>query len=349
MGQLKAKPHLAAVRPAAHGGPDYDELARLGIDPRDVLDFSVNTNPAPIPDGLRQAIACAQVTTYPDGNSGALRQAAAEAYSVGADQVLAGNGSSELIWLAAQAYIGPGDTALVRQPAFGEYEVAARIQGAEMARYSTDLAGALQEHRPSAAFVCNPNNPTGDQLDPGRLLELACEHPATLFVIDEAYADFVAGRPTAISRAMPENVLVLRSLTKFSALAGLRLGLAFGAGAVIDALRTVKPPWNVNAAAQAAGEYALRHPQLLPDLDWLAAARRRLVEGLRGLGLRPLPTDCNFFLVPVGDARGLRSRLLAQGCLVRDCASFGLPDHIRVAVRGDGDNARLLAAMAAVL
>src|SRR5579883_2490291 len=139
------------------------------------------------------------------------------------------------------------------------------------------------------------------------------------------------------------------SLTKFSALAGLRVGLAFAQPRVVDALRKVKPPWNVNAVAQAAGEYALRHPELLPDLAWLHAARDELMQGLRRLGLAPLPTDCNFFLVPIGDAAGIRRKLLGCGCLVRDCASFGLPDHIRIAARSPEDNAKLLAAFEEVL
>lgn len=317
---------------AVHGGVDEAELAALGLDREQVLDFSVNTNPAPVPDELRRVIAAADVASYPDSDSRRLRQAAAEAYGVSPEQVVAGNGSSELIWLICLAFLKPGDAVLVRQPTFGEYERAARIHHAEVTS------------QPPAAltFICNPNNPTGEYTPLDGL-------PAGLVVVDEAYADFVEGRPTLIGPAMPDNLLVLRSLTKFSALAGLRLGLAFGQPPLIEALRRVKPPWNVNAAAQAAGEYALHHPELLPDLTALAAARSELVDGLRRLGFAPQRTDCNFFLVPVDDAAVLRRKLLAQGCLVRDCTSFGLPDQIRVAVRAPADNARLLAALEACL
>jgi histidinol-phosphate/aromatic aminotransferase/cobyric acid decarboxylase-like protein len=313
-----------------HGGVDDAELRALGLAREDVLDFSVNTNPAPVPDELRRVIAAADVAAYPDSDSHRLRQAAAEAYGVSPEQVIAGNGSSELIWLICLALLSPGDTVLVRQPTFGEYERAARIYRCEVTRQPP--AGLT--------FICNPNNPTGDYTRLGSL-------PGGLVVVDEAYADFVEGRPTLIGPAMPDNLIVLRSLTKFSALAGLRLGLAFGQPPLIEALRRVKPPWNVNAAAQAAGEYALRHPELLPDLQALARAREALVGGLRGLGYAPQPTDCNFFLVPVGDAAALRRKLLAQGCLVRDCASFGLPGHIRIAVRTPADNQRLLTALEA--
>ncbi|HEY8692892.1 MAG TPA: histidinol-phosphate transaminase [Chloroflexota bacterium] len=330
---------MGLIPSRVHGGLDYAELRKLGMAPRDVLDFSVNTNPAPMPDELRQVIASADVSAYPDSESQGLREAAAEAYGVGPEQVIAGNGSSELIWLIGLAFLEVGDGVLVRRPTFGEYEAAARIHRADIRRYDGPLP---QEIAGRVAFICNPNNPTGDYTP-------VAEIPAGLVVVDEAYADFVAGRPTLIAPDMPDNLIVLRSLTKFSALAGLRLGLAFGRPPLIDALRKVKPPWNVNAVAQAAGEYALRHPELLPDLDWLSAARQDLVEGLRRLGLRPLPTDCNFFLVPVGDACELRRKLLTKCCLVRDCASFGLPDHIRIAVRTAEDNVRLLAAFESVL
>lgn len=338
---LGVRPETTPRRPApnrVHGGLDYAELRELGLSPRDVLDFSVNTNPAPMPDELRRVIAGVDVSAYPDSDSRQLRAAAAEAYGVSPEQVIAGNGSSELIWLIALAFLQPGDSVLVRQPTFGEYEAAARIHRAEVRGYD----GPLPRAEARMTFICNPNNPTGDCT---RLAELPA---AGWVVVDEAYADFVSGRPTLIGPDMPDNLIVLRSLTKFSALAGLRLGLAFGQSPAIEALRRVKPPWNVNAVAQAAGEFALRHPELLPDLGWLSAARQELVAGLRRLGLKPLPTDCNFFLVPVADARELRRRLLARGCLVRDCTSFGLPDRIRIAVRAPEANQRLLAAFESI-
>lgn len=342
---VKPRSHISELRPVVHGGPDYGELRELGLTPADVLDFSVNTNPAPVPDELLQVIASADVSTYPDGESRRLRETAAEVYGVTPEHVLAGNGSSELIWLAALAYLEPGDRVLVRQPTFGEYGAAAHVAGAAVTRYE----GPIPEAPAKLVFACNPNNPTGDCLVPSALDEAIRSRPDTLFVVDEAYADFVEGRPSLIGSGMAENLIVLRSLTKFSALAGLRAGLAFGQPAVIRALRAVKPPWNVNAVAQAAAEYALRHPELLPDLCRLRSARDELVDGLRRLGLAPLPTHCNFFLVPVPEAANARRRLLERGCLVRDCTSFGLPDHIRIAIRAPEHNRRLLAALEAAL
>jgi histidinol-phosphate aminotransferase len=354
---VPAKPHLGQLQPAVHGGPDYAELAKLGIGLDELLDFSVSINPAPAPPELSELLAGIDLSTYPDGESRQLREAAAECYGVTPEHVLAGNGSSELIWLIAFAYLEPGDSVLVLDPSFGEYERAARLCQADVTRvmvWQTSfppniaelLDQALEARQPKIAFVCNPNNPTGQHVSTADLLTLARHHPETLLVLDEAYADFVAGRPTAIRGDMPDNLTVLRSLTKFSGLAGLRLGLVFAQPAVIATLRTVKPPWNVNALAQAAGTYALRHPTMLPDLETLAAATDELMDGLRRLSFEPQATACNFFLVPVGDGRAFRRRLLEKRCLVRDCASFGLPGYIRVAVRTPDENGRLLRALA---
>src|SRR5581483_6617126 len=125
---------------------------------------------------LRQAIASADATTYPDGESRQLREAAAGAYGVSPEQVLAGNGSSELIWLIALAYLSPGDRVLVRQPTFGEYETASRIAGAFSIRYEGELESALAARRAKVTFVCNPNNPTGDRLALDMLRRLAEAH-----------------------------------------------------------------------------------------------------------------------------------------------------------------------------
>jgi histidinol-phosphate/aromatic aminotransferase/cobyric acid decarboxylase-like protein len=144
-------------------------------------------------------------------------------------------------------------------------------------------------------------------------------------------------------------VLVLRSMTKDYALAGLRLGYAVGPPRVVDALARVRSPWNVNALAQAAGLAALRDQgHLRETLDALQAAGAQLVTGLRQRGWDPLPSTVHFFLIDVGDGGRLWARLLREGVLVRDCASFGLPSYVRIAARRPEENARLLAAMAEV-
>ena len=336
---------IQQLSPAVHGGPNYAELRELGIDPAQLLDFSVNANPAHVPQELRDALASTDITSYPDTDCLRLREAAANTYGVTPEQVVAGNGSSELIWLVGLAFLKSREQVLVRDPTFAEYERAAHIFNAEIIHYN----GLLPRRTAEVAFICNPNNPTGDCLTPAELEAFVRGQPETLCVVDEAYADFVAGRPTVISGHMPENLIVLRSLTKFSALAGLRLGLAIARPSLIERLHAVKPPWNVNALAQTAGEFALSHHGLLPDLDSLEAAKAALMAGLRSLGLQPRQTSCNFFLLQVADAASTRRELLRRRCLVRDCTSFGLPDHVRIAVRTPEENRSLVAAFAEIL
>jgi histidinol-phosphate aminotransferase len=177
----------------------------------------------------------------------------------------------------------------------------------------------------------------------------AREHPATLFVVDEAYLSFAPRCHSALELGL-DNILVLRSMTKDYALAGLRLGYASGPESVVSALARVRPPWNANALAQAAGVAALNGEEhLRRSLNRLFRARERLVAGLEAIGLAVLPSEVHFFLVEVGDAAGTRAGLLQQGVLVRDCTSFGLPSYLRVAARRPEENARLLAAWRSLL
>jgi histidinol-phosphate aminotransferase len=269
---------------------------------------------------------------------------------------MAGNGSVELLWLTALAFVRPGDAVLIVGPTFGEYARAAVLMGAQAHCWTARPEGGfkvnpeevmqtLQRLRPRLVFVCNPNNPTGTLLAVEAIAAWANALPRTLFVMDEAYLPFAAGAPSILT--MPAaNILVLRSMTKAHALAGMRLGFAIGHPVIIHALATVCPPWNVNALAQAAGLAALAdQTHLTQSLAQLAHAKTVLVQSLQALDLALVPSATHFFLIKVKDATILRRALLQHGILVRDCASFGLPEYIRVATRRPEENARLLAAL----
>jgi histidinol-phosphate aminotransferase len=211
------------------------------------------------------------------------------------------------------------------------------------------IAEVLASLRPRLVFLCNPNNPTGAVLAPDTIAEWARQHRQTLFVIDEAYLPFAAGLDSALAFAT-ENVVVLHSMTKDFGLAGLRLGFAVGDERLIEMLGCLQPPWSVNAMAQAAGIAALvdlAHRQR--SLERLAHDSLELAGSLARLGLAPLPSATHFFLVRVGDAAAFRSALLSLGILVRDCASFGLPEYARIATRRREENERLLAAVREVI
>jgi threonine-phosphate decarboxylase len=348
------------VPPAVHGAPDFGELQRLGLSPDEVLDFSANTNPYGPSPAVRAAVANVSLERYPDREALALRATLSESLDVPAGRILAGNGASELIWLAALAFVRPGDEVLVIGPTYGEYARAATLMGGRVnswkARAADDfepdavaVADQLGWPGPRLVFVCSPNNPTGTTLAPEVLAVLARRQPRTLFVVDEAYQRFAAYLGSALE-VTAENLLVLRSLTKDCGLAGVRLGYAVGAEPVIEALRRVQPPWSVSAVAQAAGLAALSDPaHRAGSLQLLQEAKGELVAGLARLGLRPVPSVVPFFLVRVGNGADFRGALLKRRILVRDCASFGLPEYVRISTRRPEENERLLTAIREVL
>lgn len=217
---------------------------------------------------------------------------------------------------------------------------------------------ALQALAPWLVFLCNPNNPTGEYLAPGEVRYLQEGAPDALWILDEAYAEFTEDPWSAAQWVAPNGrggsgggrgpgCIVLRSMTKDFALGGLRLGYLLAPPAVVARLQKVQPPWSVNGVAQLAGLAAL------DEVAWrerttarLRRETRALREELVACGYAPLPTSVSYFLVPVGDAASMRERLVAERLFVRDCTSFGLPDHIRIAAKPRDENALLVQAMA---
>jgi len=353
------RPEILQIPDAVHGALDFAELDHLGLTPEAVLDFSVNGNPYGPSPLVREAIAHVPYDRYPDREVLALRRVLAAHLDVTPDQLLVGNGSTELVWLVALAFVRAGDTVLLVGPTFGEYARAAVLMGAHLCQYTAqpetdfqivpeEITRLLQQWQPRLVFLCNPNNPTGTFVSPDIIAHWTTAWPGTLFVVDEAYLTFAASAPSVLP-GLRHNMLVLRSMTKAYALAGLRLGYAIGTPDVLATLRRARPPWSVNALAQAAGIAALQDTAHLAScLAQIASAKHELLVGLQALGLAPLPSTTHFFLVRVGNAAACRQALLQRGILVRDCASFGLPEYIRVATRRPAENACLLTALAEV-
>ena len=351
---LEARSHLRNIQPCAHGSFSYRESAERGIPREEVLDFSANCNPLGPAPGVLAALRHLQLARYPDNEAVELRGALARSMGLDPGWIIAGNGSVELMWLLATAYLETGDHALVSGPTFGEYARACQVAGAtvetvlasEKGRFQPDLAGLIHRIdalRPKLAFLCNPNNPTGQLLPAqaiGQLLE-ACED--TLLVVDEAYLPFCQSSPDLVPYLSTGKLLLLRSMTKDHALAGLRLGYAVARPDVIEWLDRVRPPWNVNAAAQAAGIAALRERRYLEESRRVVEeGRRYLTDQLSKLGLRAVPSTANFLLVRVGRGASFRAMLLERGICVRDCTSFGLPAYIRIGIRTLPDCQRLV-------
>lgn len=259
-----------------HGGIRPAQLRALGLNPAEVLDFSASVSPLGPPAGLWDALQAVDLTAYPDPECLELRETISGHTGAAPDNILVGNGSTELIHLLAQAYLSPpragcSNAVLLLTPTYGEYAGACGLAGSELltlaARrdkgFSWDLEQAtaiIQERRPALVFLCNPNNPTGVYLNRGEVLRLAqaAAQVGGLLVLDEAYIGFVADAWDALSLrdrdcGVADDLVILRSMTKDYALTGLRLGYAMAAPAVTAQLAARQPDWSVNALAQVAG------------------------------------------------------------------------------------------------
>ncbi|MBM3947385.1 MAG: histidinol-phosphate aminotransferase family protein [SAR202 cluster bacterium] len=353
-----------------HGGLDAEELAALGLRPEEVLDFSASINPLGPPPSVVRALASLDLAAYPDRDCRDLRLALARRLEVSPEWVQVGNGSMELIHLLARAFLAPGDGAVIFTPTFGEYEAACRLQGAgvvEVRARETDgfqwsigefsaAGGATRgfAHQPQKTsrlvFLCNPNNPTGAYLARDDVERVITTFPQATVVLDEAYATFADEPWDSVPLLRHRNVVLLHSMTKTYAIPSLRLGYAVGHPEILDHTRRFQPSWSVNGAAQAAGLAALGEDAYLRVARACAQEGKAvLCEMLEAAGLRVTRGAANFVLVEVGDARAVRRRLLERRLCVRDCASFGLPRHVRIGVRTPQECGRLAEALIAVM
>ncbi len=359
-----------------HGAIDYAELQHHGLAPSQISDFSSNVNPLGTPSFIREALATVDLAHYPDRQALGLRSALAAQHNCELEQLLIGNGSNELIHLIARALLQPNDCVLLIEPTFGEYGYASSLAGAQLLHYQAsaetnfqldhaECCRLISQHRPRLVWLCNPNNPTGTELDARQIgqLQAACAEVQGYLVLDLAYADLVVGGRGAGVRGQGSGVrgegtladpsplapnpyvIQLYSLTKSYALAGLRLGYVVAQPSIITAMQRWQPQWSVNSLAQAAGLAISENPHWLgQNLGQWWTWSEQLRVGLTQIGLHVLPSCLPFFLVEVVDAQQTRSALLQYGCLVRDCCSFGLPKLVRIAPRQPHQNQCLLAA-----
>lgn len=338
-----------------HGSLDWLELRRAGIDAARVVDFSVNVNPFGPSLKVREAILAVNISAYPDRRALLLCETLAERNGVGFENILTGNGTAELIWLIAHAFLHPGKRVLIFGPTFGEYRRAAAAMGAAVYEQSTTPPAfevslpvwmeSICQIRPDVVFLCNPNNPSGVCLrnEQVRLLQDACP-PHALFVLDEAYRAFYHGEPFA-PPPLEGNGIVLRSMTKDFALAGLRLGYAIAEESTLQALCRFQPPWSVNAVAQAAALAAMDDLGYYDDtLHKLKSIASDFKRALMEKGAHVIPGEMHYFLICMThiSVPAFRKELLQRGINVRDCASFGLPHYIRLGTRLPGENQKLL-------
>lgn len=355
---LQPKKAVLNLQEGVHGGYDRAELETLRIEPDEIIDFSVSTNPAGIPPGILRQISIKDLSRYPDSSSTLLRRDIARINGVSEKNVLVCNGSTEIIRLVVTAYLGEKDKILLVEPTYGEYRLSCEVAGAEIQSFLTlaendfrpdiyALTNQIKSGKPKIIFLCNPNNPAGYYLQKDEFEEILSAASASLVILDEAYISFVDQAWLSTGYIDGNNLLVVRSLTKNYALAGLRLGYAVAGEEIIGVLGRVCPPWNVNAVAQKAGITVLQNKEYLEKSRNLVFREKKyLVTALEKLGFVCVPSDANYFLVKVNDAAGFRKELLvSKKLLVRDCTSFGLPEYIRIAPRSHNRNRQLINAI----
>jgi histidinol-phosphate aminotransferase len=361
---IKPKPEIMNTPSAYHGAFDYDELAQLGLSDEDVIDFSVNSNPYGPPTQVHEAISKVALDRYPDKECLALRHKLAQRHNCKIENIVVGNGTAELLMLIAMAFIQPNDDVLIVEPTFGEYERVSKLAGARVHKVKTTIDDsfdmtvdnymAVMKDK-KVIFECNPNNPTG-LIHPKYMVDkYLTAYPDMLYVMDCAYYNFVDprysyhGADAAIPK-LADNLLTVFSLTKDYAIAGLRLGYVIGHPDLIEAIRRMRPAWNVNSLAQVAGLAVLESGVWLADtVKQLHQDKAHLISGLQDLGYdEPLSSTVHYFLLNVGDAKQFRSQLLQHKIMVRDCTSFGLPEYVRISTRTPEDNAKLLTAIAEI-
>jgi threonine-phosphate decarboxylase len=349
-----------------HGGNIYQAARRYGLEIRKIIDFSSDVNPlGPSSLATRAAKrALSFVDRYPDPEMHELRRAIARYFGIKPDQVMCGNGASALVHLLPRVF-RPKKT-LIPLPTYSEYAASAADAGSEVVFFPlserdgfrvdpVEMAFAFQGVE--MAFLCNPNNPTGQLIPKTEMLEIAryaLQHDVRL-VVDEAFMDFIGSESIVKEAVQTTNLICLRSFTKFFGMPGLRTGYAVSDEATIAALREGQEPWTVSIPAEAAAIAALNDwGYIKKTLRLIEKERGRLLSALRLLpGVETLPGAANFILVKFvsADTHLLRDKLGSRGMLVRDCSSFpGLDDrYIRIAVRTRRENNRLIRALREVV
>lgn len=350
-----------------HGGNVYEIARRLECSPDDLLDFSASINPLGPPPGLWEEFQreFPRLRHYPDISNRALIQALSALHGVPTDGIVVGNGSTELIyWLARALRL---KSALIAVPTFSEYQRAFELEEVRLHRLVTaeenlfqpalrEIESCLNRARADAVLLTHPGSPSGALMRPDvrQWVLDTCGVEGWTAIVDEAFIDFSEKDSLKSELTETTPLVLIRSMTKFYAIPGLRLGYLLTSPALASRIRRFIPPWSINAFAQIAGVFcAAQAAYRAATLDLIQREREFLASCIQESGLgRPFPGSANYLLVRIDDALPaagtLQCDLLERHrILIRDCANFdGLNDRFfRVAVRLPEENRRLLAAL----
>jgi histidinol-phosphate aminotransferase len=323
-----------------------------------------NENPlGPSPLALEAAKkALENANRYPDGGSHLLRETLAARTGLAAEEIFVGLGSSEIIDLASRVLLRAGLQGMTSHGSYAPFSVAIRASGAELVlvpqkQFAFDLEAMANAFTPKTGviYLANPNNPTGTAFTLAELEDFLERVPeSALVVLDEAYVHYAPSlnrRKTEEIFRRRANLLILRTFSKVYGLAGMRIGFAIGRPELLAAMNKLKTPFNTSGVAQAAALAAIDDREHVTRcIEANASERKRLIEGLTKLGLRPAPSETNFVFMDVGpEAKEICDELLQLGVIVRPLGWMGLPEGIRISVGTAEENEKCLAVLAEIL
>lgn len=348
-----------------HGGNIYRFIEEMDYKFEEVIDFSASINPLGLPEGVKKEIknSIKYLCHYPDPDSKKLTEEIARHLEIEPQYIFCGNGSTELIYLTVRA-LRP-KRVLIPEPTFSEYERACslnnelQVMSYELRKEKNfdldfvDFISSLIIHHFDMVFLCNPNNPTGRLIKKEDLLKIAevARDIKCYLLVDEAFIDFVPEESVAKEVINNPYLIVLRSMTKFYALSGLRIGYGVFPSNVINIIKAYKEPWSINTVAQIAGIAALRDRGYKKQtFKIMEEEKKSLEEGLKSFGINYFPSSANFYLIRHERAQEIISFLKNKGIMIRDCSNFkGLDStYMRVAVRSKRENNKLLKGIAEI-
>ncbi len=351
--------YIRAIAPYQPGKP-IPELAReMGLDEAGIIKLASNENPLGVSPLAQRAIerTLAELARYPDGNGFDLKQALAKHYGVAPERIVLGNGSNDVLELAARAFLTPGLEAIYSRHAFAVYPLVVQAIGARGVEvpardFGHDLPAMRRAitQKTRMVFIANPNNPTGTLVPAAELEAFISALPGEVVVVlDEAYNEYLpeqARYDSIVWLGRFPNLIVTRTFSKVYGLAGLRVGYAFAHAGVADLMNRVRQPFNVNSLALAAAAAALEDGEFVRRSREINRAGMEQITGvLRRLGIEFIPSFGNFVSFRAGDAAAAFRKLLKMGVIVRPIASYGMPEHLRVTIGLETENARFLAAL----
>lgn len=357
--------YVKAIAPYQPGKP-ISELAReMGLEEKSIIKLASNENPLGLSPAAKAAIeqAINDLARYPDGNAFELKAALSRRYGVGADGIVIGNGSNDILELAAGVFLTPGCTAVYSRHAFAVYPLATQARGARgivvpARNYCHDLDAMVDAIRPDTriVFIANPNNPTGTMLAADEIIRFLGKVPQDVaIVLDEAYNEYLPPEVRTDSIALlarHPNLIISRTFSKAFGLAGLRVGYGLMAPGIADLLNRLRQPFNVNSLALAAAAAALGDEAFVQrSYELNRQGMAQLEAGFSSLGLEWIRSYGNFICFELPRKNGqpnaatIYRGLLQQGVIVRPVGGYDMPDHLRVTIGTDNENKAFLSAL----